>query len=233
VVILDDIVSTGHPVLGILGGLGPAAGAEFFARFTAAWPARNDQEHMKVLLWSDPTAPDRSSALLGCDADPSEQLRAGIALLRKLGAEIIAVPCNTAFGFLESDRRVPDIIAVTVAAAAARSHVGWLLATTGTCGTELYHRAAEQTGLRIAVPNHVVQALVTQTIDRVKAGAPEQAGPDLARVLAQVPCGYLPILGCTELSLAMRFVPNPPLVIDSLQSLVDECVRLLRPGIDD
>jgi aspartate racemase len=227
VVTLDDVTCTDRPVLGVLGGLGPAAGAEFFARFTAAWPAGSDQQHLRVLLWSDPTVPDRSAALLGRGPDPGEQLRAGVAFLRELGADIIAVPCNTAFGFLEPDCQTPDIVAVTVGAAAARARVGWLLATAGTCGAGLYHRASARAGFRLHVPPEPVRVLVLQAIDQVKAGTLEQAGRSLASVLAGAPRDCVPILGCTELSLAMRFVPDPPPVVDSLQALADECVRLL------
>jgi len=228
VVIPDDKTRTGHPVLGILGGLGPAAGAEFFARFTAAWPAHSDQGHPKVLLWSDPTVPDRSAALLGRGPDPGQHLRSGVAFLRELGADVVAVPCNTAFGFLEPDQRLPDIVAITVAAAAARAEAGWLLATTGTCATGLYHRAAERGGLRLEVPEAATQSQVSAAIGQVKGGMPEQAGRTLGRLLSRVPPGCVPILGCTELSLAMRHVPDPPPAADSVQALADECVRLLR-----
>jgi aspartate racemase len=140
------------------------------------------------------------------------------------------VPCNTAFGFLQADRQVPDIVAITVAAAAARAEAAWLLATTGTCVTGLYHRAASRAGLDLKVPEGATQALVSQSIGQVKGGMPEQAGRTLARVFAVVPPGCVPILGCTELSLAMRFVPDPLPAADSVQALADECVRLMRPA---
>lgn len=45
--------------LGILGGMGPAAGAQFLARVIALTPAAEDQAHIPAVLWSDPRIPPR------------------------------------------------------------------------------------------------------------------------------------------------------------------------------
>ena len=52
-------------MLGILGGMGPAATADFYAKLTALTPARCDQEHIPLFLSSLPQTPDRSAAILG------------------------------------------------------------------------------------------------------------------------------------------------------------------------
>src|SRR5512142_1461469 len=38
-----------RPTLGVLGGLGPAAGVEFLRLFTDGWPAERDQDHPRVI----------------------------------------------------------------------------------------------------------------------------------------------------------------------------------------
>ena len=48
------------PFLGVLGGMGPMAGAAFMARLTALTEASSDQEHIPAILWSDPRVPDRT-----------------------------------------------------------------------------------------------------------------------------------------------------------------------------
>ena len=84
--------------LGIIGGMGPAAGARLFTRVTEMTAARTDQEHIDTILLSDPSVPDRTSYLSGStdarDFVPILQEKA--RLLKMLGCEVIAMSCNTA-----------------------------------------------------------------------------------------------------------------------------------------
>src|SRR5205823_10945930 len=89
-----------HPIVGILGGMGPAATADLYAKIIAATPATRDQDHLHVVIWADPTVPDRSTALLHGGEDPTPWLLRGAQRLVEMGAALIAVPCNTAHAFL-------------------------------------------------------------------------------------------------------------------------------------
>ena len=44
------------PVLGVLGGMGPLAGATFAARLVQLTPVTADQAHIPVLLRNDPNS---------------------------------------------------------------------------------------------------------------------------------------------------------------------------------
>ena len=68
--------------LGILGGMGPAASAEFVNRLIQQTPATCDQEHIPFVLWNDPTVPDRSTSLINRDDLPWEKLKRGIQGLK-------------------------------------------------------------------------------------------------------------------------------------------------------
>ena len=87
------------PLVGILGGMGPAATAYLYQRIIALTPARTDQEHLAVTIWADPSVPDRTEALLGVGADPTPTLVSGARKLREAGAELVAIACNTAHAF--------------------------------------------------------------------------------------------------------------------------------------
>ena len=82
--------------LGILGGMGPAATAEFYRRLVEQTNANCDQEHIPVIIWGDPTVPDRSTSLMNRDDLPWEKLKQGILGLKNAGCEHIVIPCNTA-----------------------------------------------------------------------------------------------------------------------------------------
>ena len=58
-------------VLGVLGGMGPAASAEFMRLLAEKAPAERDQEHPRVILYSDSMIPNRTAFLEGKGEDPS------------------------------------------------------------------------------------------------------------------------------------------------------------------
>lgn len=230
--------------IGILGGMGPLATVDFYRKVIDATPAGTDQEHVPVVVWADPTVPDRSAALSGHGPDPTPWLVRGAHRLEAMGARLIATPCNTAHAFLDGVRtsvRVPmlDMIAETVAE--IRSHhpevvsVG-LLATTGTVRAGLYQRALEAAGLRVVVPGELTQGeAVTGAIRRVKAGDLGAAGICLierATGELAVRGADLLVAGCTELPLLLGERSAGLPVVDPTAVLARAAVReaLSRPA---
>ena len=47
-----------HPVLGIMGGLGPAASCYLYQMITDHTPAQKDQDHIDCLLYTSPSPRD-------------------------------------------------------------------------------------------------------------------------------------------------------------------------------
>src|SRR5215475_13736513 len=87
-------------MLGVLGGMGPMATVDFYRRLLPYTNVRTDQEHLPVIIWADPSVPDRSAALTGTGADPTAWLVKGARALQSVGATVLAMPCNTAHAFL-------------------------------------------------------------------------------------------------------------------------------------
>ncbi|MFW5897146.1 MAG: aspartate/glutamate racemase family protein, partial [Bacillota bacterium] len=56
--------------VGIVGGMGPEATADLFMKIIRATPATCDQDHLPVVIVSDPSVPDRTQAVLGDGEDP-------------------------------------------------------------------------------------------------------------------------------------------------------------------
>ncbi|WP_216902518.1 aspartate/glutamate racemase family protein [Nocardia alni] len=205
-----------EPVIGVLGGMGPAATVDFYAKLVAATPADVDQDHPKVVIWADPSIPDRTLALTAGGPDPTPWLLRGAEILRSAGATIIGIPCNTAHAFLpriESRLGVPVVHMIDQAGChLARmvprvSRVG-LLASTGTVQTGLYQDVLSRYGFTTVLPGAELQTgLVMPAIRAIKAGraGPEVVGPlrvaadDLIAWGAQVV-----VAGCTEIPLVLR-----------------------------
>ncbi len=84
-------------MLGVLGGMGPAATVDFMAKLIRLNPAERDQDHLPVIVLSDPRVPDRVGPVVdGRGRSPLPALRAGVGALERAGAQAIAIPCHTA-----------------------------------------------------------------------------------------------------------------------------------------
>ena len=196
-----------NKTVGIIGGMGPLAAAEFFRRLILATPASCDQEHLHILVDNDPSVPDRIAAILRDGPDPGPRMIAMAVRLEAAGAEVLAMPCNTGHVFLE---RIRDAVSVPVldmpgetANAIDVRSVG-LLATTGTIETGLFHRACEQRGIGLLTPDASDQELVMKAIHWIKASG-ELEGPQawITGVANRLHArgAEAVIAGCTEISL--------------------------------
>lgn len=223
-------------ILGVLGGMGPAAAAEFLRLLAERAPAARDQDHPVTYLLSDPTTPDRSSAILGRGEDPTDRLKKNLLTLVGWGADILAAPCNTAHYFI--DRFLGDlpkpfihIVEETVAAAELLSPRGaWLLATRGTMDSGLYQKWGEKRGYPFFIPSEEVQQKVQESIELVKAGRKNDGGKLLRTVVEKLwEEEDLPICAaCTELPLAYDASGLPAeKTVSSLGALCDSCIKAL------
>lgn len=96
-------VETEREILGIVGGLGPMASAEFLKTVYEYGIGENEQDAPIVLMYSDPTFPDRTDAFL---AGESEQLLARLTgvlqCLSDAGASRFVICCMTIHHLLPS-----------------------------------------------------------------------------------------------------------------------------------
>ncbi|MET8144872.1 amino acid racemase [Sphaerisporangium sp. NPDC005288] len=229
-----------RPTLGILGGMGPLATAEFLRLLAGRVPGTTDQEHPRIVMLSDPSIPDRTAAVLAGSDAPLPPIRDGLARLAEWGADLLAVPCNTAHFYLDRlagtlPAPVVHIVDATLEEAARRSPGGgWLAATTGTVAGGLYQRRAEALGYRLLLPGSGTQEAIHHTATLVKAGRSHQAGALLGTVARGLwHRERLPVLAaCTELPLAYAAASLPPdRMISSLDALASACVsRLYHPA---
>src|ERR1700733_12945883 len=88
-------------LIGVLGGMGPAATIDFMIKMLKATTATNDQEHVPMIVHDVPQIPDRSTAIQNNSDEPWLPLLAGTLMLERAGAELIAIPCNTAHHWYE------------------------------------------------------------------------------------------------------------------------------------
>jgi aspartate racemase len=95
-------------VIGILGGMGPLASAEFLKAIYENSLREREQESPKVIMYSDPTIPDRTDAILAGDCDELlEKLVKSLRALSFLGATQTIVCCVTVHNLLK--KLPPDL----------------------------------------------------------------------------------------------------------------------------
>ena len=222
--------------LGILSGMGPAAGAEFLRLLAEKAPAECDQEHPITYMLSDPHIPDRTAAVKGTGVDPTERLRKDLLLVAGWGVDYLAVPCNTAHIFIDRFRDelpVPllHIVEETVASCRRQSPAGaWLLATEATCQSGLYQQYAEKIGYTFHEVTPEVQKEVTRALTLVKAGKMAESGVCMRQVVENLwkskDIGIA--TACTELPLAYDASGLPAeKSVSSLGALSDACLRAI------
>jgi len=199
------------PVVGVLGGLGPAATAVFLDLLVRATDATSDQEHLDLLVSQHSTTPDRTAHILDeSAADPGPVLARDAAMLERAGVGLLVLPCNTAHHFvrrIEAVTSVPfvSIVDATVEVSAQSVGAGGtvaVFATEGNIHARVYQDALEARGLRALVPDGELQARVNTLIyDQVKANRPVDRGLFERCVAEAVALGAgTVVLGCTELS---------------------------------
>ena len=94
--------------VGILGGMGPEATVLLMQKLLAAVPARDDSDHIPLIVHQNSQVPSRIKALIeGTGEDPGPVLARMACDLQAAGAEALAMPCNTAHHY------APAVVAAT------------------------------------------------------------------------------------------------------------------------
>jgi aspartate racemase len=197
-------------VVGVIGGVGPAATVCFLDKVVRLTAAARDQDHVDLVVLQHSTVPDRTAFILGAsDEDPGPVMAADARTLSAAGVAFIVVPCNTAHYFtaeVEEAASVPvlSIVDETLDEVVAGSDVRTvgLLATSGTIAAGVYQRAAAERGIDVVVPDEDGQDVVMRIIyEQVKAGLPADVAALGAVADTLVARGAQRVIfGCTELS---------------------------------
>ncbi len=198
-------------MLGVLGGMGPLATVDFLSKLVLQTEAVRDQDHIPFLVACLPQIPDRMDALLREGPSPVDAMVSGIERLVAGGADLIAIPCNTAHAWYDdlAVRSPAPILHIVHAALEGlrergieRGPIG-LLATEGTIKADIYQSVLREQGLECYLPSDV--APVDAGIYAVKVGRLADGRTSLAAVARSMldkGCSAI-ILGCTEISVAL------------------------------
>ncbi|SVD73889.1 uncharacterized protein METZ01_LOCUS426743, partial [marine metagenome] len=148
-------------IVGVMGGMGPAATIDFMSKITAIIDSGKDQDHLHLIVDQDPTVPNRQVAIATGIDDVSPRIAAMAKRLEAAGAEFLVMICNTAHAFLEDvneEINIPLISIVEESVAEidrvcpGASVVG-VMATDGCLNSGLYQYAIESSGRKVIIPD--------------------------------------------------------------------------------
>jgi len=225
-----------HIVVGVLGGMGPDATVDFMRRVINLTPARDDIDHVHMIVDNNPKVPSRIKALIDGDGkDPAPELACMARGLQRAGADILAMPCNTAHHYAEDiaagvDIPLLSIVDLTVdriLSAQPKVRSVGLLASTALKITGLYERALAPQEVDVIFPRQqdevmaMIRAVKSNTLsdDKISLFGKicQQLVADGADVL---------LLACTELSVLTSRMKHRNEILDSLTVLAEAVADL-------
>ena len=227
----------GKRTIGILGGMGPEATADFYMRivriFQNEFRARYDRDYPPMLIFSAPI-PDVVE-MVEDEAKIVSYLTDAARTLESSGADFIAIPCNTVHAFLDVIRsavKIPVLSMVESAVdkiSAEQSPVG-LLATRTTICMGVYEEEFRKKRIGLIIPTESEQAILTEVIMDLLARSNQSTVRARLKGLIdtlKMRGARAVVLACTELPL----VVEPDLgieIIDPTETLARYCVTLAR-----
>jgi aspartate racemase len=206
--------------IGILGGMGPEATLDCFGKIIKNTPAQRDQDHLRVVIDSNPSVPDRTAAIVANGRSPVPVMVEGCQALEKAGADFVIIPCVSAHFFIDEIQRQANLPILSIFDAVAESitrdypkvkTVG-LLGTTGTVKGGLFQKRLAQNNINTVVPQEAVQSRIMAAIYDIKNAASSRTRSEITAdlvaatdsLIANQPDGAKAIIaGCTEIPLAL------------------------------
>jgi len=204
--------------IGILGGMGPEATLDCYSRIISNTPAKTDQEHLRVIIDSNPKVPDRTAAIIAEGQSPVPILVAGCRALQKAGADFIIIPCVSAHFFLDEIQQqialpilsIFDVVSETITSDHPQIKTVGLMGTTGTINGGLFQKRLAVEGIETMVAGETQQSKVMAAIYDIKNSQPARSRAQITSDLVAaagslISKGALGIIsGCTEIPLALK-----------------------------
>ena len=224
-------------VAGILGGMGPQATVDLLQRIINNTPARDDSDHIRVLIDNNPKVPSRIDALIHeTGPSPLPELIDMAQQLEKRGADFLAMPCNTAHHYypaLSAAVGIPFLNIVEESLEHVAHQVGGkltiaLLASSALPKIRLFEPVAQRLGAHLLYPHASDQRDVMQLIKDIKAGAGstgqiENLGSVIQRLEGRG--AHCVLIACTELSVVAGQLNATLPVYDAAEILASAVVR--------
>ncbi len=234
-------------VIGIMGGMGPEAGADLFLRITAKTNAKCDTDHLHIILDSNPKMPSRQDAILNGGESPVPAMVATANNLIKAGADVIIIGANTAHYFYDEVSEkvnapflhiIEEAVKETVRLVPEAKRIG-VLATTAAIKAHVYEKTCNKYGIEIvSIPSEIQDRMQKSIFDHAYGfkynGRTEKCINEacaVANYLVENGAEAL-IMGCTEIPLILGKTQFSVPLIDPNEIIAEVAVRYAKGSSD-
>ncbi len=211
--------------------MGPAATIDFLAKLQDATPAERDEDHIRVVMDLNPRVPNRH---LETEA-AGETLAAMAVALKVAGAQILAMPCNTAHvnrTAIEAGSGLELIDMLDAAVDAARDEGARRIGVLSTpLARGLYAERLRIANLSGVALSPLGQEALMEAIFAVKAGdLSEQVADVMAAAAAELVQGGAEVIiaGCSEVPIMLDPDRVAVPLVDATEALALACVVACR-----
>ncbi|MCR2822798.1 aspartate/glutamate racemase family protein [Lederbergia panacisoli] len=225
-------------VVGLLGGMGPEATIDIYQKITEYTFAKKDEDHLRIIIDSNPKMPSRQDAILLGSENPGPAMAETAQNLERAGADFIVICANTAHFYYDFVKdavniEVLHIIDETVKSIleAGTKKVG-VLATSGAIKTGIFQKALEKESLDVVLLPDDLQNGIQDAIFSYKYNGKND---DNIRSL-KVAADYLVengaetvIMGCTEIPIILSEVETNVPFIDPNEIIAKRIVQFAKP----
>ena len=230
-------------VIGIMGGMGPEAGADLFLRITAATHAQKDTDHLHIILDSNPKMPSRRDAILHGGESPVPAMIATAQNLVNAGADVIIIGANTAHYFYDDVAAavgvpflhiIDEAVKETVRQVPGIRKVG-VMATTAAMQAHVYEKSCEKAGIEVMEVPADVQSQMQDAIFHHDFGFKYNGRTEKCVETACAVAQYLIehgaealIMGCTEIPLILGETTFSVPLIDPNEIIAEAAVKYAK-----
>lgn len=214
-------------LLGVLGGMGPAATIDFMDKLIKVTGAEKDQDQIPAVVYNNTMIPDRNEAFLRDGTSPLPELIRSAKVLEGAGCDIMAIPCNTAHIWFDeivenTSIEVLNAPIITSDKLSEGSRAG-IICTTPVKLSGLYRDALLKRDVELIYPEN--QESVMEAIYMVKSGRIDEAGRlFMEQVDSLRDEGSEKIIaGCSEVSVALGKSDAMEFIVDPMDLLAREC----------
>lgn len=233
----DNSRASREKIVGIIGGMGPEATVDLMSRVIKATSARDDIDHIRMLVDNNPKVPSRIKALIEKNGEsPLECLQDMARRLEGWGVDFLAIPCNTVHYYHHSVQqavRIPllDMIGLAVDYVTSQTpdlKIVGLLSSSAVFDLGLYEERFANVGVNLMVMDPDDQNKVMAAIRKIKTS---NYGLEVVRVIQEVADNLARqgaqalLVACTELSIIGGQITPKVHMFDASQILAEAIVK--------
>ena len=213
---------------------------DLMRRIIEATPAKDDADHIRMIVDNNPKIPSRIKALIeGTGESPAPHMAEMASKLAASGADFLVIPCNTAHFYYDdiyaaADIPVLNMVNLTVEKVLDENPsvktVG-LLASEAVLLTKLYLKRLEERGVKQNNPSHQLQTRIMTSIRNIKRGKHREEDKRVLQTAAEELMNRkaeVLIVACTELSIISDSIDVEVPVYDASQVLAERVVRIVK-----